>query len=150
VDTLDTQRARYAALKAARDRVLVVVLAYTTVRVGELLRNPDDPRRRGVRWEDIDFEDGSIDVYHKKQQWDAASLADPVISPLRSYRKLMNPPMNRWPVFPTFDYRTLASLVCDELADEGFVQKPFRTIMTPLPVTCCWRSRGYPFGVDYD
>lgn len=49
VDPLDKQRARYAALKAARDRALVVVLAYTAVRVGELLRDSDDPRRRGVR-----------------------------------------------------------------------------------------------------
>jgi hypothetical protein len=69
----------------ARDRALVVVLAYTAVRVGELLRVPDDPRRRGVRWEDISFEDGSMDVYRKKQQWDAASLPDPIISSLRSY-----------------------------------------------------------------
>ena len=41
VDQLDKQRAQYAALKAARDRVLVVVLAYTAVRVGELLCDPD-------------------------------------------------------------------------------------------------------------
>jgi len=119
VDSLDKQRARYAALKAARDRALVVVLAYTAVRVGELLRDPDDPRRRGVRWEDIDLEDGSMDVYRKKQQWDAASLPDPVISPLRSYRKLMDPPTERWPVFPTLDQRTLAGLVQEELADHG-------------------------------
>jgi integrase len=119
VDQLDKQRARYAALKAARDRALVVVLAYTAVRVGELLRDPDDPRRRGVRWEDINLEDGSMDVYRKKQQWDAASLPDPVISPLRSYRKLMDPPTNRWPVFPTLDQRTLAGLVQEELADQG-------------------------------
>jgi integrase len=119
VDPLDKQRARYAALKAARDRALVVVLAYTAVRVGELLRDPDDPRRRGVRWEDIDLEDGSMDVYRKKQQWDAASLPDPVISPLQSYRKLMDPPTERWPVFPTFDQRTLAALVQEELADRG-------------------------------
>jgi len=111
VDTFDTQRARYAALKAARDRALMVVLAYTAVRVGEMLRDPDDPRRRGVRWEDIDLEDGSMDVYRKKQQWEAASLPDPVISPLRSYRQLMDPPTDRWPVFPTFDQRTLAGLV---------------------------------------
>jgi len=52
-DPLDKQRARYAALKAARDRALVFVLAYTAVRVGELLRDPNDPRRRGVRWEEI-------------------------------------------------------------------------------------------------
>jgi integrase len=119
MDPLDKQRARYAALRVARDRALVVVLAYTAVRVGELLRDPDDPRRRGVRWEDIDLEDGSMDVYRKKQQWDAASLPDPVMSPLRSYRKLLDPPTERWPIFPTLDQRTLAELVQEELADRG-------------------------------
>jgi len=48
-DRIDKQRARYAALKAARDQALVFVLAYTAVRVGELLRGPNDPRRRGIR-----------------------------------------------------------------------------------------------------
>jgi integrase len=119
VDQLDKQRARYTALKAARDRALVFVLAYTAVRVGELLRDPNDPRRRGVRWEEISLGDGSMDVYRKKQQWDAASLPDPVITPLRTYRKLMDPPTDRWPVFPTFDQRTLATLVRDELEDRG-------------------------------
>jgi integrase len=119
VDPLDEQRARYAALKAARDRALVSVLAYTAVRVGELLRDPDDPRRRGVRWEDINLDDGSMDVYRKKQQWDAASLPDPVVSPLRSYRELLDPPTERWLVFPTLDQRTLATLVRDELANRG-------------------------------
>ena len=118
-DPLDKQRRRYTALKTARDRALVFVLTYTAVRVGELLRDPNDPRRRGVRWEDLSLDDGSMDVYRKKQQWDAASLPDPVISPLRSYHQLMNPPTERWPVFPTFDQRTLAGLVSDELADRG-------------------------------
>jgi integrase len=117
--TLDRQRARYTALKAARDRALVYVLAYTAVRVGELLRDPDDPRRRGVRWEELNLEDGSMDVYRKKQQWDAASLPDPVIAPLRRYRTLLEPPAGRWPVFPTFDQRTLATLLREELADRG-------------------------------
>jgi len=60
-----------------------------------------------------------MDVYRKKQQWDAASLPDPVISPLRSYRQLLDPTTERWPVFPTFDQRTLAGLIQDELADQG-------------------------------
>jgi integrase len=118
-DRLDRQRARYAALKTARDRAFVFVLAYTAVRVGELLRDPNDPRRRGVQWEDLSLEDGSMDVYRKKQQWDAASLPDPVLTPLRSYRKLLDPPTERWPVFPTFDQRTLAGLVREQLADRG-------------------------------
>jgi len=115
----EKQQARYAALRAARDRALVFVLAYTAVRVGEILRDPNDPRRRGVRWEELSLDDGSMDVYRKKQQWDAASLPDPVISPLRSYHRLMDPPTERWPVFPTFDQRTLAGLVQDELVDRG-------------------------------
>jgi len=118
-DPSTSNEARYAALKSARDRALVFVLAYTAVRVGELLRDPNDPRRRGVRWEDLSLEDGSMDVYRKKQQWDAASLPDPVISPLRSYRQLLDPTTERWPVFPTFDQRTLAGLIQDELADQG-------------------------------
>jgi hypothetical protein len=82
------------------------------VRVGDLLRDPNDPRRRGVRWEEISLGDGSMDVYRKKQQWDAANHPDLVISPLRSYRQLMDPPTERWPVLPTLDQRTLATLVC--------------------------------------
>jgi integrase len=119
VESLDRQRVRYEALKAARDRALVFVLAYTAVRVGELLRDPNDPRRRGVQWGELSIEDGSLDVYRKKQQWDVASLPDPVIAPLRSYRTLMNPPTERWPVFPTFDQRTLATLIQDELMGHG-------------------------------
>jgi hypothetical protein len=60
-----------------------------------------------------------MDVYRKKQQWDAASLPEPVIAPIRSYRDLLDPPTERWPVFPTFDQRTLAGLMQDELADRG-------------------------------
>ncbi|WP_123538521.1 tyrosine-type recombinase/integrase [Halosimplex salinum] len=118
-NALERQRARYAALKAARDRALVFVLAYTAVRVGELLRDPNDPRRRGVRWGEVDVDEGRMDVYRKKQQWDAASLPDPVGHPIRSYRRLVDPPSERWPVFPTFDRRSLASLVDEELADRG-------------------------------
>jgi hypothetical protein len=48
-DLLVKQRMRYVALKAAPDRALVFILAYTAVRVGELLRDPNDPPRYGVR-----------------------------------------------------------------------------------------------------
>ena len=115
----DRQRARYRALRTARDRALVFVLAYTAVRVGELLRDPNDPRRRGVRWEDLSLDDGSMDVYRKKQQWDAASLPDPVVSPLCSYARLLDPPSDRWPVFPTLAPQVLARRVTEELAERG-------------------------------
>ena len=140
VDSRDKQRVRYAALKTARDRALVFVLAYTAVRVGELLRDPDDPRRRGVRWEDLSLDDGSMDVYRKKQQWDAASLPDPVISPLRSYRKLMAPPTERWPMFPTFDQWTLAGLVQESSPTKGNAQKQLLSAVRSTLATSCYRS----------
>nr|WP_245180833.1 hypothetical protein [Halomicroarcula amylolytica] len=54
---IDRQRARYDASKTARDQALVFVLAYSAVRVGELLRDPNDSRRRGVRWGEISLKD---------------------------------------------------------------------------------------------
>ena len=60
-----------------------------------------------------------MDIYRKKQQWDAASLPDPVISPQWSYRQLMDPPIDRWRMFLTFGYQTLGELVQEELADLG-------------------------------
>lgn len=110
---------RYHAIKAARDRALVYVIAYTAVRIGELLRDPSDPRRRGLRWEEVNTDDGSITVYRKKQQWDTASLPKPVIQPLQAYRDLLKPPSDRWPVFPSFSPRTLGELVREQLADRG-------------------------------
>jgi len=89
-DPLDKQRKRYAALKAARDRALVFVLAYTAVRVGELLRDPNDPRR-ARRPMGGDLSTTGVWTFTGRNSRDAASLPDPVISPLRSYRRLMDP-----------------------------------------------------------
>ena len=46
----------------------MLVLAYAAVRVGELLQDPNDPRRRDVRWEGLSLDEGSMDIYRKKQQ----------------------------------------------------------------------------------
>jgi len=122
-DSEERHRIQYHAIKAARNRALVYVIAYTAVRVGELLRDPSDPRRRGLRWEEVNTDDGSITVYRKKQQWDTASLPEPVIQPLEAYRELLDPPSERWPVFPSFSPRTLGKLVREELASRGLTEE---------------------------
>jgi len=88
----------------------------------------------------LSLEDGSMDVHRKKQQWDAASLPDPVISPLRSYRQLLDPTTERWPVFPTFDQRTLAGLIQDELADQGERPDAIAERREEYARDLCWRS----------
>lgn len=112
-------RARYEALRAARDRALVYLVSYTAIRIGELVRDASDPRRRGVRWEDVNLNEGSIDVYRKKQSWDSASLPKPVIEPLRLYKQRLDPPSERWPVFPTLHFATVSKQIREELANRG-------------------------------
>lgn len=103
--------ARYEVLRAARDRALVYLVSYTAIRIGELVRDANNPRRSGIRWEDVDISEGSINVYRKKQSWDSASLPEPVENPLRLYKKRLEPPSERWPVFPTLHFATISKHV---------------------------------------
>jgi integrase len=112
-------RARYEALRAARDRALVYLISYTAIRIGELVRDASDPRRRGIRWEDVNLNEGSVDVYRKKQSWDSASLPGPVIEPLELYKKRLDTPSDRWPVFPTLHFATVSKQIQEELANRG-------------------------------
>ncbi|CDK38310.1 site-specific recombinase [Halorubrum sp. AJ67] len=104
------------------------LVAYTAIRIGELVRDGSDPRRRGVRWEDVSLSDGSIDVYRKKQSWDSASLPDPVIEPLRLYKRRLDPPSDQWAVFPTLHFATVSKHVKEELANRGLDEEEISTL----------------------
>lgn len=122
------ERNEYAAIRAFRDRALVYILSYTAVRAAEVFRDHDDDRRRGLQWGDLRLSDNSMTVFRKTQQWDDAALPEPVIHPLRSYEKLLSPPRDEWPVFPTFHYPTLGKLVRGELADLGWGESNIESI----------------------
>lgn len=121
----DRSRARrlYDALIVCRDRALVYILCYTGVRVAEVLRDPGDERREGLRWRDVALEDRHLTVFRKKQEWDRASIPEPVVHPLKIYKRIFNPPTPEWPVFPTFHYPTLAQLAREGLAERGFSEQ---------------------------
>lgn len=127
-DEHDRQLVVYEAIKACRDRALVYLLCYTAVRGAEILRDPDDVRREGITWSDIDYRDQNVTVFRKKQQWDEASIPDPVIHPLQQYERVLDPPDDRWPVFPTFHYPTLAETVTDGLSARGYDEEEIEAI----------------------
>jgi len=52
-EALDDADKAVEAVKELRDRALVYVLAFTGVRGGEILRDPNDEQRRGLRWGDV-------------------------------------------------------------------------------------------------
>jgi len=124
----DRVRAEYEAVRACRDRALVYALAYTAVRSAELLRDPDDDRRAGVRWSDLDYRDRNLTVLRKKQQYDQASVPEPVVHPLRQLERVLDPPDDDWPVFPTLHYPTLAGVAREGLRAAGYSDDETETI----------------------
>jgi hypothetical protein len=88
----------------------------------------NDERREGLSWSDVDLDAQSLTVFRKKQQWDESSIPAPVIHPLRIYKRVLDPPTDEWPVFPTFHYPTLGHLVRDGLAAQGYAESDIADI----------------------
>lgn len=117
------QTLRFRAIKAVRKRAFVYLLAYTGLRGAEFLRDRSDDRdgRRGIQWTDINFDDGSLSVFRKKQNWEEAALPDPVIQPLQNYQQRLSPP-DEWPVFTTLHRPTLATHTTNCLEADGYTE----------------------------
>ena len=107
------------AVRACRDRAIAYVLAYTGVRATEVFADREDERRNGIRWGEVNLDDGGITILRKKQGWDDAPLPEPVIHPLSIHRRVLDPPNDEWPVFPTLHRPTLSEAVHDTLGEDG-------------------------------
>jgi len=96
------------AVKELRDRAFVYVLAFTGVRGGEILRDPNDPDREGLRWGEVNLDQELIWVVPKKR---GLSLDDRPLTPkpvpaLKRLQSALNP-AEEWPVFPSLAWPTL-------------------------------------------
>lgn len=117
-DAVDERGA--AAVAEARDRAFVATIAYAGVRGGEIVRDPNDARREGVRWRDVDLDGGTVLVLDKgDQEYGDAGLPRQAVSALRRYREILDPPSDEWPVFPTRHPPTLARAARRGLRDRG-------------------------------
>lgn len=103
------------AIEALRDRALVYVLAYTGVRGGEVLADPRDDRRDGLRWEDVALEGGYIWVLGKNQTQEQVQLPRQTHGPLERLQRALDPPDDRWPVFATLHRPTLSRGLPDDV-----------------------------------
>jgi integrase len=108
------------AIKELRDRALASLLAYSGVRGAEILRDPNDERRTGIRWRDVDLEAGTLLVLGKSQADEEAPLPPQVRDPLNRLRQAFRPANNEWPVFPTLHRPTLSRVARTALADAGY------------------------------
>nr|WP_273738034.1 site-specific integrase [Natrinema soli] len=87
-----------------RDRAIVVMLGGTGARGAELFADPKDEKRRGLRWNDVDFEKRLIEVYGKSREYEDAPFPESVHSVLERWYDYLEPPTDEWPVFPTGHY----------------------------------------------
>lgn len=98
-----------------RDRAFVATIAYSGVRGGEILNDHNDPRRSGITWDDINFDDGFVLILGKNQNDERAQLPAQAIRPLRRWYDAYDPPSDSWPVFPSFHVPTLSRRLADAL-----------------------------------
>ncbi|WP_306059076.1 tyrosine-type recombinase/integrase [Natronococcus wangiae] len=102
-----------------REYALVALLAHSDVRGAELFRVPEDDRRTGAIWDDVDFYTGTIRVLGRTQRLEDVPLGAPARTPLRRYRVVLDPPSNDWPLFPTRHAPSIARRVRTVLRERG-------------------------------
>ena len=100
-----------------RDRALVATIAYSGVRGGEVLKDPADDRRRGLRWADVDLEDGVATILGKNQDREPVQFPAQVTTPLERWYDAYDPPSEEWPVFPSMHVPTLSRRIADAVGD---------------------------------
>ncbi len=113
-----------------REYALVAMLAHSGVRGSELFRVPEDDRRTGATWDDVDFYTGTIRVLGKSQRLEDVPLPAPARTPLRRYRVVLDPPTNEWPLFPTRHAPSIARRVRTALADRGHTDAEIESLLS--------------------
>ncbi|SEW30580.1 Site-specific recombinase XerD [Natrinema salifodinae] len=105
-ESIDTER-------AYRDRAIVTLLALAGVRGAEIFRDPNDERRNGCIWADVDLKSGELEVFGKSREYETVGLPTKARTALARYRKAVDPPTETWPVFPTGHYNSKRKALID-------------------------------------
>ncbi|WP_317176149.1 tyrosine-type recombinase/integrase [Halomontanus rarus] len=84
-----------------RDRAIVYVLGKTGVRGAEVFAVSGDETRNGLRWADVNLEDGVLRVLGKSRNIEAAPLPSRPQEALSRWYDVLEPPTDEWPVFPS-------------------------------------------------
>ncbi|MFC4440455.1 MULTISPECIES: tyrosine-type recombinase/integrase [Natrialbaceae] len=103
------------SLEELRDRALVYVLAYSGARGGEVLSDPRDDRRTGLRCGDVDLENNQLNVLGKNQQRKEVQLPPQAHGSIERLEHALEPESPAWPVFVTSHAPSLYSNLPDNV-----------------------------------
>jgi integrase len=141
-DAVDEQG--HEAVKETRDRAFVATIAYAGVRGGEIVRDPNDDRREGVRWSDLDLENATMTVLGKGDQaYETVGLPRQALSVLERYRSTLEPPNENWPVFPTLHTPTLSTVAREGLHEDGLRSGKIDAILDEQAALGVLREHGF-------
>jgi len=101
---------------AMRDRALVATLAYSGARGAEVFADPQNDRRDGLHWRDVDVDAGEARVLGKSQDIETVVLLQAATDRLRAHKRRQDPPDESWPVFPTTHLPSLYGALSDDVA----------------------------------
>ncbi|WP_152419411.1 tyrosine-type recombinase/integrase [Halobiforma nitratireducens] len=124
-----------------REYAMVALLAHSPVRGAELFRVPEDDRRTGATWDDVDFYAGTIRVLGRTQRREEVTLLAPARTPLRRYGVVLDPPSNDWPLFPTRHAPSVARRVRAVLRERGHDEATIEALFEEATATELARER---------
>jgi site-specific recombinase XerD len=123
VDEANDAGDEWAQLKAHRDRALFFTLGLSGARGAEVLRDPDDDRRNGIRWRDVDFDASVIEVFGKTRERQTMQVMSPALDRLDRFGRLLDPPSMDWPVFVSLHRPSLYGTIREELGERGWTDE---------------------------
>ena len=132
---------RSERLGRLREYAMVALLAHTGVRGSELFRVPEDDRRGGATWEDVDFYRGTVRVLGKSGRLEDVPLPAPARKPLRRYRIVLDPPRTDWPLFPTRHAPSIARCVRTALDERGHDEAAIERLLEAHTASSLARDR---------
>jgi len=128
--------------RAFRDRAIVTMLALTGARGAELFADPRDDHRNGLRWEDVDLEQGIAVVFGKTRERQPIPLTDRVLDALKRHQSVLSPAGEDWPVFPTRHHASLANAAREGLDARGWDAEEIETTLDESTSMAVLRDHG--------
>ena len=107
-------------LSANRDRALVYLISFSGARSAEILRDPSDDRRNGIRWNDVDFKGNSIRVLGQSQEYEDIPIPRPAKEPLQTLKEIQSPESDEWPVFTSHHGPSMVKAITESLQERGY------------------------------
>ena len=132
---------RRERVRRLREYALVATLAHAGVRGAELFRVPEDERRDGATWTDVDFYRGTIRVLGTSGRLEDVPLPAAARTPLRRYWIALDPPTPEWPLFPTHHAPSIASRVRSVLRARGLEETAVERLLEQDTATTVARER---------